>query len=150
MTQKIRKNCHLHTIWHNFVGLYLRSYGRHVLTIGKKLIKQQYLLHMSSQYSELRPLTAEIGWRVWDTSADFNRFHVLASLFFTIWSTAFNRRRHVHSAGRPSRWASAHFLVLSNVYRYAGPPPDTRVTLYTSTHLPTTALASELNAWTKI
>jgi len=30
----------------------------------KTLVKQQYLLHMSSQYGELRPLTAEIGWRV--------------------------------------------------------------------------------------
>ena len=28
---------------------------RHVLTIGKKLVKQQYLLHMSPQYGELRP-----------------------------------------------------------------------------------------------
>jgi len=28
---------------------------RHVLRIGKKLVKRQYLLHMSSQYGELRP-----------------------------------------------------------------------------------------------
>jgi len=28
---------------------------RHVSTIGKQLVKQQYLLQMSSQYSELRP-----------------------------------------------------------------------------------------------
>jgi len=27
----------------------------HVSTIGKKLVKQQYLLHMCPQYSELRP-----------------------------------------------------------------------------------------------
>jgi len=33
----------------------------------KKLVKQQYLLHMSSQYGKLRPtVTAKIGWRVWD------------------------------------------------------------------------------------
>ena len=32
---------------------------RHVSTIGKKLVKQQYLLHMSPQYSELRPTN---GW----------------------------------------------------------------------------------------
>jgi len=30
----------------------------------KKLVKQQYLPHMSSQYGELGPLTAEICWRV--------------------------------------------------------------------------------------
>jgi len=28
---------------------------RHVSAIGKKLVKQQYLLHMSSQYGELPP-----------------------------------------------------------------------------------------------
>jgi len=28
---------------------------RHVLTIGKKLVKQQYLLHISPQYGELWP-----------------------------------------------------------------------------------------------
>jgi len=28
---------------------------RHVSTIGKNLIKQQYVLHMSPQYGELRP-----------------------------------------------------------------------------------------------
>jgi len=32
---------------------------RHISTIGKKLVKQQYLLHMSSQYGKLRPTT---GW----------------------------------------------------------------------------------------
>jgi len=52
-TQKI-------AIWassHNFVGISLQL--RHVSTIGKKLIKQQYLLHMSAQYCELRPTS---GW----------------------------------------------------------------------------------------
>jgi len=28
---------------------------RHVSTIAKKLVKQQYLLHMSPQYGELQP-----------------------------------------------------------------------------------------------
>ena len=35
---------------------------------------------MSSQYGELRTLTAEIGLSVWGTTANFNRFRVLASL----------------------------------------------------------------------
>jgi len=35
---------------------------------------------MSSQYGELGPVTAEIGSRVWDSPASFNRFRVLASL----------------------------------------------------------------------
>jgi len=31
---------------------------RHVSTMGRKLAKQQYLLHMSSQYGELRPTSS--------------------------------------------------------------------------------------------
>jgi len=33
----------------------ISSQLRHVSTIGKKLVKQQYLIHMSSLYGELRP-----------------------------------------------------------------------------------------------
>jgi len=46
----------------------------------KELVKQQYLLHKSPQYGELRPLTAEIGSGVWGTAANFNGFRVLPSL----------------------------------------------------------------------
>jgi len=43
----------------------------------KKLVKQQYLLHMSPQYGLL---AAEIVSGVWGTPATFNGFHVLAAL----------------------------------------------------------------------
>jgi len=47
----------------------------------KKLVKQQYLLHVSRQNGERRPLTPETGnWRVWGTPTNFNGFRVLASL----------------------------------------------------------------------
>jgi len=47
----------------------------------KKIVKQQYLLHMSPQYGELRPtIAAEILSGVWDTPATFNGFRVLAAL----------------------------------------------------------------------
>jgi len=39
---------------HKFVGLYLRNEGTYGQS-EKKLVKQQYLPHMSSQYGELRP-----------------------------------------------------------------------------------------------
>jgi len=32
----------------------ISSQPRHISTIGKQLVKQQYLLHMSLQYGELR------------------------------------------------------------------------------------------------
>jgi len=46
----------------------------------KKLIKPQYILYMSSQYGELRSITAEIGSGVWGTPTYFNGFGVLAAL----------------------------------------------------------------------
>ena len=56
-TQKI-------TIW--AISLQLR----HISTIGKKLVRQQNLPHMSSQYGSV----------VWGTPANFNGFRVLAAL----------------------------------------------------------------------
>ena len=51
-TQKSPKICHLGTIAQ--LCRAMSSQLRHVLTIEKKPVKQQYLLHMSSQYGELR------------------------------------------------------------------------------------------------
>jgi len=56
---------------------------RHASTIAKELIKQQYLLHMSSQYGKFVPLTDEIGWPVWGTPANFDGFRLMASLLYT-------------------------------------------------------------------
>jgi len=49
-----RKNRHVVTITQLCRDIY-----SHVLTIGKKLVKPQYLPHMSSHYGELRPTS---GW----------------------------------------------------------------------------------------
>ena len=84
---------------------------------------------LNSNTSSTRPdnmvnfglLTAEICWRVWGTPANFNGFRVFASWqryarhsssgcqpnFATL-----NRVLHLYSAGRPSRWALAHILVV--------------------------------------
>jgi len=80
----------------------------------KKLVKQQYLLYMSPQYGEVRPIAAEIVLLVWGTSGNFNGFRVLAALLHgtlvvgVSQSAGLNRGRHLHLAGRPSRWALAH------------------------------------------
>jgi len=47
------KNSHLGTIPQ--LCRAISSQLRHASTIGKKIAKQQYLLHMSPQYGELRP-----------------------------------------------------------------------------------------------
>jgi len=68
--KKSPKNCDLGTIAQLCRAVI--SQLRHELTIGKKkLVKQQYLLHMSLQYGELGPLTADICWQVWGTPANF-------------------------------------------------------------------------------
>jgi len=53
---------------------------RRVSTIGKKLVKQQYLFH-TCPYNmvKLGPLTAEIGLLVWGTPANLNGFCALSS-----------------------------------------------------------------------
>jgi len=86
----------------------------------KKTVKQQYLLHMSPQYSDLGPLAAEIISLVWGTPANFNGFHILAALLHgtpvlgVSQTAALNRGRHLYSAGQPSRWALAH---ISSCYK---------------------------------
>ena len=51
--KKVAKNRHLGTVAQLCRAISLQL--RHVSTIGKKLVKQQYLLHTYSQYGELRP-----------------------------------------------------------------------------------------------
>jgi len=64
------------------------------------------------------PLAAEIGPVVWGIPSNFNGFRVLAALLHGTpvlgisQTAALNRGRYLCSAGRPSRWALAHILVL--------------------------------------
>ena len=85
----------------------------------KKLVKQQYLLYMSSQYGELRPTS---GWDRFVSLGHPCKFQLVSRLGSVTarYSSsgrqpnfaALNRGRHLCSAGRPSRWALAHILVL--------------------------------------
>jgi len=85
----------------------------------KKLVKQQYLLHMSSQYGELQPTN---GWDLLASLEHPCKFQLVSRLgSITVQHycsgrqpnfAALNSGRHLYSAGRPSRWALAHILVL--------------------------------------
>jgi len=92
-------------------------------TIRKKLVKHQYLPHMSLQYGELRPTSA------WDLFASlghpskFQRVSRLGSVTARHSSSghqskfvALNRVRHLYLAGWPSRWALAYILVLFMIW----------------------------------
>ena len=70
------------------------------------------------------PLAAEISPVVWGTPANFNGFASWQRYCTVLqqWATgrqpnfaALNRGRHLYSAGRPSRWASVHILVSSDL-----------------------------------
>ena len=64
------------------------------------------------------PLAAEIFSLVWGTPGTFNGFRVLAALLHgtlvvgVSQTAAFNRGRHLYSAGWPSGWALAHICSL--------------------------------------
>jgi len=96
---------------------------RQVSTIGKKLVKQQYLPTILSPHNMVNfgPLAAEIVSLVWDwgTPGNFNGFCVFAALLHgtlvvgVSQTAALNRGRHLYSSGRPSPLALAHILVSS-------------------------------------
>jgi len=69
------KNRHLRTI-----AQYCRAISsqlRHILTIGKKLVMQQYLPHMSLQYGELPPTS---GWDRFVSLGHLNKFQRVSRL----------------------------------------------------------------------
>jgi len=111
-TQKSRKNRHVGTIAQ--LCWAVSSQLRNVSTIGKKLVKQ----HMSSQYGELRPTS---GWDRFVSLGHPSKFQPISRLIRVTARqssserqpnfAALNRRRHLCSAGRSSRWAMAHILV---------------------------------------
>ena len=60
----------------------------------KKLVKQQYLPHMSHNMANFGPLATEINSLVWSTPSDFNGFRVLVSLLQRRRSTEANHTLH--------------------------------------------------------
>ena len=119
-TQNLAKNRHLRTIVQ--ICWAISSQLRQISTIGKKLVKQQYLLHMSSQYVELRPTN---GWERLTSLGHPCKFQLVSHLgsvtarHSSSWYqpdfAALNRGRHLYSAGRPSRWALAHILICEDL-----------------------------------
>jgi len=76
--RKIAKNRHLGTTAQLCPAI--SSQLRHASTIGKKLVKQQYLPTRLHNMVNFGPLTAEIRSGVSGTPANFNGFRVLAAL----------------------------------------------------------------------
>ena len=105
--------------------------GHHPTTLSgyifatKACIDNRKISLLSSNISSTCPhnmvnfgsLAAEIVSLVWGTPGSFNGFRILAALLYgtlvvgVSQIAAFNRGRHLYSAGRPSGWAFAHILV---------------------------------------
>jgi len=101
----------------NFIGLYLRSWGMYRQS-EKNLLNADTSSTCPRNMVNFGLLTDEICWRVWGTPANFHGFRVLAALLHgtvivgVSQTAALNRGRHLYLAGRPSRWALAHIVVL--------------------------------------
>jgi len=67
---------------------------RHVSTIGENLLNNSIFCTSAHNMVNFDLLTAEIGWRVRGTPANFNRFRVLASLLHPRRSTEVNQTSH--------------------------------------------------------
>ena len=70
--KKLATNRHLRTIAQFCQAI--SSQLRHVSTVGKKLVKQQYHLHVSSKYGELRPTN---GWDRLLSLGRTSKFHLV-------------------------------------------------------------------------
>jgi len=80
------KNGHLRTIAP--LCRAISSQLRHVSTIGKKFVKQQrYLLHMSSEYGELRPTNS---WDLLGSLGHLSKFQRVLRLGFVTALTSLN------------------------------------------------------------
>ena len=101
----MQKNHHLRTIAQ--LCRAISSQLRHVSTIEKNLLSSNTSPTCPYNMVSFGPLAAEIFSLVWGTPANFNGFRVLAALLHSQ-TAELNKGRHLHSAGRPSRWALAH------------------------------------------
>jgi len=107
-TQKVVKKSpsghHRTTLWG-----YIFATNSHIDN-QKKLVKQQYLLHMLPWYGELGTLAAEIGPVVWGTPANLNGFHILAALLHgTLVSGVSQTLRH-WTEGATNIWQGGHHV----------------------------------------
>ena len=117
-TQKVAKNRHFGTI-----GQLCRAVSsqlRHISTVRKKLDNIDTSFTCPHNMVNFGLLTAEICWRVWGMHpCKFHRLSRLGSVTARHSSTgrqpnfaALNRGHHLYLAGRASRWALAHILVI--------------------------------------
>ena len=90
--QKLRKKRNLHTIAQLTLSGYI--FATKACINRKKFLNSSISSKCPHNTVNFGPLTAEIGWRVWGTPANFNGFRVVASLLQRRRSTEVNQTLH--------------------------------------------------------
>ena len=101
---------------------YMFATKAHIDNRKKKLVKQQYLVHMSPQYGELRPTS---GWDRFGSLTNFNGFCVLAALLHGTVVVGFSQTLRRSTEGATYIQQGSHhvghwptFLVVSSLNDY--------------------------------
>ena len=122
--KKVAKNHHLDTIPQ--LCRAISSQRRHVSTIGKKLVKQQYLLHMFSQYGELRPKS---GWYLLAILGHPSKFQRVSHLGFVTAPTSFTGGQPNFARCLAVSWAATVCIHFRRLLPHNGILPGTEFTL---------------------
>ena len=118
--KKVAKNRHLGTIAQICRGYIFATKAR-IDNRKKNLLSSNTSSTCPHNMVNLGPLAADIRWPLWGTPANCNWFRILAALLHgtlvvsVSQTAAFNRGRHLYSAGRPSGWALAHISSYSSI-----------------------------------
>jgi len=118
------KNRHLRTITQLWPAI--SSQLRHVSTIGKKLFKQQYLLHMSSQYGKLQPTNS---WGLLASLGHPSKFKPVSRLGFVSAPTSFNGAQQTFAGCLAISWAGTLYIHFCGLLLPNGIFPGEKFTL---------------------
>jgi len=102
---------------------------RHVLTIGKKLVKQQYLIHMFPQYGKLWPSS---GWDLLASLGHHGKFQQVSHLGFVTAATSFTGGQPNFARCLAISWAATLYIDFQGFLPPDGIAPHAKFTLHRS------------------
>jgi len=120
MTQKPSSGHHLTTL-----SSCIFATIRHVSTIGK-IVKQQYILHMSSQYGECRPTN---GWDLFGCLGHLSKFQRVSRPGFVTAPTSLTGSQPNFAWSLAVSWAGTPYIHFQELLRPDGILPRAKFTL---------------------
>jgi len=106
--------------------LAVSSQLRHILTIGKKVVKHQYILHVSRKYGELQPTS---GWDPFISLGHPSRFQWASHLGFVTAATSLNRSQPNFARCLAISWAGTLYIHFRRLLCRSGIFPGAKFTL---------------------